>query len=84
MAKIEDKLAWYGYKPIIYDYQSELEYYEKPHYLYFGLQIVIKYGEVVGAFVKIKDTQVSKQSRIDSLQEAFNQLEKDLKELEVE
>ena len=73
MTKLEEKLLELGYKN-----RKRGKYTKKIRY--YNLVIIIAFEEIVDFYVDINIT-IDKQQDIDIIQQAFNQLQKDLEEL---
>lgn len=81
MTKLEQKLIELGYKSYYNSLNSEHQRYCKQFSNVIEMNITIKYSKITISNVEYFSHLFYKQQDIDNLQQAFNQLQSDLKEL---
>ena len=81
MTKLEQKLIELGYKCYYNSLTHEHQRYYKQFSNIIGINITIKYGKITVSNVEYVRHLFYKQEELDNLQQAFNQLQNDLKEL---
>lgn len=81
MTKLEQKLIELGYRSYYNSLTHEHHRYYKQFSNIIGMNITINYGKITVSNVEYFSHLFYKQDQIDNLQQAFNQLQNDLKEL---
>lgn len=85
MTKLEEKLIELGYKKDFEVHSNKiLIFYRKTNWLFASIQIVIDkdLGEVWKYQVDIEDKIITYYRQADEIQQAYNEMERDLEEIE--